>query len=164
MAPISTTALSDSIICRDAERGDEAGIRTLVFQVLGEYGLKVDPGRTDADLVDVVGSYSERGGVFRVFTRAGAVVGCGGLYPLDGGEAEIRKMYLAPEVRGQGLGRALLQDLIDAGRTRGFRRVVLETATVLREALALYQRFGFQPVVRDHLASRCDRAMALDLS
>jgi GNAT superfamily N-acetyltransferase len=157
----SKTALA----CRDARGGDEAGIRALVFGVLAEYGLVPDPapGGTDADLIDVVASYAGRGGVFRVVTRGDEIVGCGGLFPLDGGEAEIRKMYLAPEVRGQGLGRKLLQELIDAARARGFQRIVLETATVLREAIALYQRFGFVPVTRAHLAGRCDKAMALSL-
>lgn len=150
---------------RTAGSEDTAAIRAVVFAVLREYGLDPDPGGTDADLEDVVGGYLGRGGVFRVLvTPTEEIVGCGGLYPLDGEEAEIRKMYLVPQVRGHGQARILLNDLVSAARERGFQRVVLETASVLEEAISLYVSFGFRPIEREHLASRCDQAYALELS
>jgi len=45
----------------------------------------------------------------------------------------------------------------------GFRRIVLETASVLKEATALYRRYGFQPYQAPHLSQRCDGAYVLDL-
>ena len=150
---------------RDATRGDEPAIRSVVVAVLHEYGLAPDPANTDADLLDVTSSYTARGGVFRVLVSStDEIVGCGGLYPLEREEAEIRKMYLLPETRGRGLGRRLLRDLIAGARERGFKRVILETASVLEDAIALYRAHGFVPVRRDHLASRCDQAYVLDLS
>ena len=149
---------------RDALPGDEPAIRAVVWSVLAEYGLTPDPGGTDSDLDDVERSYAKRGGTFRVLvSETGEVVGCGGLYPLDATEAEIRKMYFRPDARGRGHGRALLRDLLDHARRSAFRRVVLETASVLREAIALYRKFGFVPITREHLARRCDQAFALDL-
>lgn len=149
---------------REALPGDEEAIRTIVFSVLGDYGLKSDPTNTDSDLQDISKNYSKRGGAFRVLISAnGKIVGCGGLFPLDEEEAEVRKMYLLPETRGHGYGRKLLQDLIDFARQTGFKRVVLETASVLKEAISLYRNFGFVPVQRGHLASRCDQAFVLDL-
>ncbi len=149
---------------RDARRGDEPAVRRIVFAVLGEYGLSPDPAGTDADLVDLLASYADRGGAFRIVEdEQGEIVGCGGLYRLTEAEAEIRKMYLLPSVRGQGIGRALLEDLIAAARRRGYTRVLLETASVLKEAIALYRRFGFVETHRDRLARRCDKAFALDL-
>jgi GNAT superfamily N-acetyltransferase len=149
---------------RDARRGDEPEVRRIVFAVLAEYGLSPDPAGTDADLVDLVASYVNRGGAFRIVeNEQGEIVGCGGLYRLSEAEAEIRKMYLLPAVRGQGIGRALLEDLIAAARQRGCSRVSLETASVLKEAMALYRRFGFVETHRDDLARRCDKAFALDL-
>jgi GNAT superfamily N-acetyltransferase len=140
-------------------------IRALVFSVLREYGLSPDPDGTDADLDDVAQNYFDRGGTFRVLVSpAEEVVGCGGLYPLDAEEVEIRKMYFLPEVRGLGLGRALLNELIVTAQERGFRRIVLETASVLKEAISLYARFGFRAVQRDHMARRCDQAYVLDLN
>jgi len=85
------------------------------------------------------------------------------LVPRAGGDFEIRKMYFVPQVRGRGHGRRLLEDLIEGARQRGCERVVLETASVLKEAIALYRSFGFKPFAREHLACRCDQAMALEL-
>ena len=123
---------------RDATRADHGAIRAIVGSVLREYGLQADPEETDADLADVQASYIDRGGVFRVLLdESGSIVGCGGLYPLGDGEAEIRKMYFLPSARRKGYGRRLLGELIAAARTRGYRRVVLDTASVLKEALSL---------------------------
>ena len=116
--------------------GDAPAVRAVVFAVLEEYGLSPSPASTDKDLDDIIASYGGRGGLFRVIASpTGAVVGCGGLYPIDSTEVEIRKMYLLKEARGRGLGRMLLNDLIAAARERGFERVVAETASVLREAI-----------------------------
>jgi putative acetyltransferase len=149
---------------RDARHGDEPAVRRIVFAVLGEYGLSPDPAGTDADLDDLAASYADRGGVFRIVEDdQGEIVGCGGLFRLTETGAEIRKMYLLPAARGQGIGRALLEDLIAAARERGCTRLSLETASVLKEAMALYRRFGFVETHRDDLARRCDKAFALDL-
>jgi len=72
-------------------------------------------------------------------------------------------MYLLPEARGHGLGGRMLRRAIAFARGRGFRRVELETASELKEAIALYAGAGFQPMRRAHLAARCDQAFALDL-
>ena len=150
---------------RDAVRGDEPAIRAVVTAVLAEFGLRPEYGATDVDLTDVQASYVAPGGVFRVLlSPSGAIVGCGGLCPLDAEEAEIRKMYLLPEARGRGLGRTLLRDLLDVARERRFARVVLETASVLVDAIALYRAHGFTRVERAHLASRCDQAYVLQLT
>ena len=73
------------------------------------------------------------------------------------------KMYLAPEARGCGWGRRLLEHALARAAELGFRRVVLETASVLQAAIALYERDGFQRYTSSHLAARCDAAYFLDL-
>jgi putative acetyltransferase len=150
---------------RDATNADETEIREIVYSVLAEYGLSHDPDVTDADLADLEGNYRKRGGAFHVvLSDEGSIIGCAGLFPLSSAEAEVRKMYLLPAARGKGLGRLLLERLIaDAGRL-GYRSLVLETASVLREAIALYRSFGFSPAFRDHLSSRCDQAWELSLT
>lgn len=151
-----------TFMTREATVEDGPAIRHLVFEVLQEYGLKPDPGGTDLDLQDTTLSYGGRGGSFRVIVdKSGQVVGCGGLYPLNQTDAEIRKMYLLPSARGKGLGKQMLRGLVDFAIQQGFDTVSLETASVLKEAISLYRSFGFEPTCRGHLASRCDQAFVL---
>ena len=149
---------------RPATNADCEPVRNLVFTVLGEYGLKPDPGCTDADLDDIEQSYLARGGVFHVLEEQdGSIIGSYGLYPMEPGICELRKMYLHRAYRGKGLGRRLLEDALARARQSGFRRITLETASVLKEAIRLYERYGFKPFQPDHLSCRCDQAYALDL-
>jgi putative acetyltransferase len=148
---------------RAATSTDGSAIRDLVFDVLREYGLAPDPEGTDADLADVVASY--RNGSFDVLEDAeGRIIGTVGLHRTDGHTCELRKMYLAKHARGRGLGRRLLEHAIREARSRGFRRIVLETATVLREAVRLYRRRGFERYEPERLSRRCNEAYALELA
>jgi len=150
---------------REAAADDGAAIRAVVVAVMNEYGLSSDLEGNDADLRDLVASYRDRGGSFRVVVSTeGVIVGCGGLYPIDNREAEIRRMYLLPEARGVGIGRELLEELISVASERRFERVVLETASVLKEAISLYRKRGFEPAARRSTALRqCDQAYVLQL-
>jgi putative acetyltransferase len=144
---------------RDCER-----ITNLVFSVLREYDLKPDPASTDADIKDIDSSYFQRGGTFFVLEeKDGSIVGAYGLYPLEKHTCELRKMYLHKAYRGKGLGKLLLEDALTRARQLGFRRMTLETASVLKEAIALYKSYGFAEYTPDHLSSRCDQAYVLEL-
>lgn len=150
---------------RPATNADAPAARDLVFSVLAEYGLRGEPGGIDRDLEDIEGSYFAQGGLFEVVENdAGRLVGTAGLMPIGEGVGELRKMYLLRETRGQGLGKQLLERMLEAARQRGYKRVELETAGVLKEAIALYERYGFKPIpLHSHASARCDAAFALDL-
>lgn len=149
---------------REATASDAPRVRELIFEVLQEYGLKPDPTGTDADLVDLHESYFKRGGVFEVLeNESGEIVGSVALFPLSKDVCELRKMYLRKTARGKGAGRRLLEHALGRARELGFKTVELETASVLKEAISLYVGYGFKPIQREHLASRCDQVYALDL-
>ena len=149
---------------RVASKSDSDEIAQLVYEVLAEYGLEPDPAETDADLRDIEASYLLRGGVFRVLEEQdGAIVGAYGLYPIDGEVCELRKMYLPKAYRGRGFGKMLLEDALAKARELGFARVVLETASVLTEAIGLYESYGFARYQPEHMSRRCDVAYVLAL-
>ncbi len=149
---------------RPATNQDCAAVRQLVFGVLAEYGLMPDPDGTDADLKDIQNSYQVAGGCFDVLVdEAGRIVGSVGLSPVAPGVCELRKMYLSRSVRGKGQGRRLLDHALAQAAKLGFTRVELETASVLKEAVNLYERHGFRRCAPRHLAARCDSAYYLDL-
>ncbi len=134
--------------------------------MLAEYGLTPEPDGVDADLRDLEGAYLTRGGWFGIWqNEADEIVGTAGLYRLDNSSCELRKMYLRASARGHGHGEAILRKALSEARNRGFARVKLETATVLKEAINLYEKFGFRrEPIGTHCANRCDMAMVLDLS
>ncbi|CAN5321137.1 GNAT family N-acetyltransferase [soil metagenome] len=149
---------------RTATNADIEPVRHLVFTVLAEYGLEPDPERSDSDLANIEASYLDAGGVFEVLLdRRHCIVGTVGLFPLDEVRCELRKMYFAPEIRGQGWGKALLNRMIVKAQGSGFEEMVLETAGVLTEAIALYRAYGFEEVPGEPETSRCDLRFRLGL-
>lgn len=76
----------------------------------------------------------------------GVGVGCGGLRPLDGGGAEIKRMYVAPQARGRGVSTALLRAIEDEARALGVARLVLETGSLQPDAMRFYEREGYSRI------------------
>ena len=66
-------------------------------------------------------------------------------------------MYFDPSIRGRGLGKELLAKMIEKARNMGYMRVYLETASVLKQAVHIYESAGFRPVDVKH-TPRCDQA------
>lgn len=150
---------------RPATNSDADAIRTLVFGVLAEYGLSPDPSGTDADLRDIEASYHSAGGTFDLLVDTnGFILGTVALCRVTDSECELRKMYLVREARGKGYGRRLLEQGIESSKKLGFTRITLETASVLKEAVAMYQQRGFRSYTPEHLSPRCDAAYFLDLA
>lgn len=147
----------------DYSPDDADQLLPLLERGLAAYQLAPDISTTDRDLLDVAGSYLAGGGAFRVLRHQGRVIGMFGLHNEGGGVVELRKMYLDPSFKGQGLGRLLMQDALRLARAAGHRKMVLETNSRLLEAIQMYRKFGFRDVPRQHCAARCDMAMAMDL-
>lgn len=148
---------------RSANDNDSNGIKSVVFQVLKEYGLEPDSGTTDKDLDTIEDSYHKNNGFFGVIENSGKIVATVGIYKIDNDTCELRKMYALPSQRGKGLGKYLMQFSIKKAKELGYKRIVLETATPLKEAVSLYKKFGFSEYTPSHLAARCDQAFELML-
>jgi putative acetyltransferase len=152
------------ISVRPATNADCEKVKTLVFSVLSEYGLKSDPDGTDADLNDIEAGYIKAGGLFEILEDArGNLLGTVGLFPIDAETVELRKMYFDKSLRGRGFGKKTLERMIEQARELKFKRIYLETASVLREAIGLYEKYGFKPTLEGIHSRRCDAAYFLDL-
>jgi len=135
---------SSTIIIARAELTAVAG-RALIAALNAELaGAYPEPGAThfQLDQAEVTG---ERG-AFLIVYEDGTPVGCGALRLLDPATAELKRMYVAPELRGKGLGRRLVAALEAEARALGVRRLVLETGVRQAAALALYRATGFHPI------------------
>jgi GNAT superfamily N-acetyltransferase len=153
------------ITFRSANNNDCEKVKLLVFSVLEEYKLTPEPLGTDADLSDLENNYFERGGVFEVLENDdGEILGTVGLFPIDETTIELRKMYFSRELRGKGFGAITLRRMIETAKSLGFSKIYLETASVLVEAVRLYDKFGFTQTFEGMHTNRCDKAYVLDVS
>jgi len=85
-------------------------------------------------------------GAFLIASVDGRSAGCGGVRRISPRTGSIRRMWVAEEVRGMGVGRRLLTALEAEAERLGFRVVRLETNRALREAIALYRTTGYREV------------------
>jgi GNAT superfamily N-acetyltransferase len=85
-------------------------------------------------------------GAFLVIYAGGKPVAGGGLKRDEDGVAEIKRMYVVPEARRQGLGRQLLEALEDRARELGYARIRLDTGARQPHAQAMYERAGYHPI------------------
>ncbi|WP_293125964.1 GNAT family N-acetyltransferase [Microcoleus sp. bin38.metabat.b11b12b14.051] len=151
-------------LIRSWETRDRADAFHLIRDILAEYGLQCEPYGADRDVYDVELFYHTKGGEFWVVERQGKIVGTAGYYPIERGNnaVEIRKMYILPAIRGKGLGKFLLRELETKIIARGFDEIWIETASILKEAVQMYETSGYLPTTGVE-TPRCDRVYVKSL-
>lgn len=85
-------------------------------------------------------------GVFLVVRDGDRAIACGGVARFDDARGELKRMYVVPEARGRGVGRALLVELERHARELGYASLVLETGDRQGAALALYGDAGYERI------------------
>ncbi len=151
--------MTNGYLFRDAKKGDEQSVLSVVERVLTGFNLPFDPAGKDKDLCDIETSYFSNGGWLGVVEYAGQVIGSAGIYRLNEQVCELRKMYLLPGHQGKGLGKKLLELAMDNAGKLGFREMSLESHSSLKKANALYRKYGFVESFLEHTSARCDYAM-----
>jgi GNAT superfamily N-acetyltransferase len=117
------------------------GFRSLVTETLREFGFEPDP-KLDGDLDDPAATYV----ALWVAVVDDDVVGSVALRDLGGRAVELKRMYLRPDQRGQGLGRNLLTLALDWAQANDVRVVRLDTSERMVAAQRLYEAYGFERV------------------
>lgn len=118
----------------------------VVKTVFDEYGFTLDAMDYDLDLRDIPGQYRERGGGFWVAEAGGQIVGTVAVRPVSAERAELRRLYLVPSARRLGLGRRLIETVVDWAREHGFAEVDLWSDVLFERAHTLYEAAGFARV------------------
>lgn len=99
-----------------------------------------------ADLDDLQAHYFDNAGMFLVALEDGQVIGSGAIRKLDRETAELKRMWLLEAYQGQGIGYRLISELFAFARSRGYRRVRLQTSPEQVRALAFYRKLGFRKI------------------
>ncbi len=116
-------------------------VKKLILAGLVEHWGFLDSSK-NPDLDDIATSYA--GATFLVARLGEAIVGTGALVPLQDGVAEIVRMSVAQQHRRSGIGRRILESLIEQARAQGFRQIILETTSTWSEVIEFYLRCGFR--------------------
>lgn len=118
-------------------------------QLLLEYGRT--PGwaacfeRFEEELAALPGDCAPPNGRLLLARFDGAASGIVALRPLGGGVAELRRLFVRPGMRGIGLGKKLVERVIEDARECGVARIVLHTLPSMHAAHTLYTELGFRP-------------------
>jgi GNAT superfamily N-acetyltransferase len=138
-------------VCSDEHKQQAADLIREYLEWLNQlvqrdYGIEFDvPVMVASDLADPE-KFHPPDGRFYLVTYGGDAAGVGCLKKLEAGVGEIQRMYVPPRLRGKGLGRAIVNRLIEDARTIGYRRLKLESLEFLNAAHSLYRSVGFREI------------------
>src|SRR5690349_14674479 len=100
----------------------------------------------DRELEGLPGAYARPEGRLLVARLGDETVGCVAMRPLAPGICEMKRLFVRPEARGHGVGRALAAAVIDAAREERYERMRLDTLPQMVEAHPLYESLGFREI------------------
>lgn len=101
----------------------------------------------EQELASLPGKYAPPSGRLYLALIDGAPAGCAALRALPDGTGELKRLYIRPAYRGQGLGRLLSERIIAEARAIGYPALRLDTIeTQMPQATALYRALGFTPI------------------
>lgn len=124
-----------------------AQARELFLEYAQSLGFSLCFQNFDKELAELPGDYVPPSGRLLLAEFEGHLAACVALHKLDSGICEMKRLYLRPQFRGKGVGRALAERIIDEARQIGYQRMRLDTVEpVMKDAVAMYRRLGFKEI------------------
>jgi len=134
----------EAVEIRQAQSHQEiAAVRELWREYWESFGLAIDFQGFGREVAGLPGKYGTEGGVLLLAFCGNEPAGTIALRRLDRESGEVKRLYLRPQFRGLGLGRGLLEAVIERARNIGYAWLYGDTLPVMQDALSLYERMGF---------------------
>lgn len=111
-----------------------------------EYDMSFDVKETLERTIVELGQFYPPEGRLLVAEYGSDVAGCAGLRTIDEAVGEVKRMYVRPDHRGNGIGRALFEEVLGAAEQDGYSTLRLDTGGFMKEAQALYRSAGFREI------------------
>jgi putative acetyltransferase len=124
-----------------------AQARELFLEYANSLGFSLCFQNFDEELAHLPGGYAPPEGRLLLAEYEGQLAGCVALHKLENRIAEMKRLYIRPEFRGKGLGRALAERIIAEARRAEYTSLRLDTVEpVMKDAVAMYRKLGFQEI------------------
>ena len=137
-----TEAVASETVFRAFQPADRAAFRRLNEAWIEKYFQLEEKDRET--LNDPQKYILNKGGFIIMAERAGVCIGCCALLDLKDGRFEVAKMTVAETERGRGLGRQLLEHVVEFARGQSIAILYLETNNALKNAIHVYEAVGFR--------------------
>ena len=119
-------------------------------ELIQEYALSIKQDLSFQDFKQEMATfpsqYSPPGGCLLVAEYDNKIIGCVGLRDQGNGICEMKRMYVQPNYRSLGLGKALAEAVIDRARSIGYHRMRLDTIPSMESAIRVYISLGFRDI------------------
>jgi putative acetyltransferase len=135
------------LVVQASSRPQIAEARELFLEYAQSLGFSLCFQNFDKELAGLPGDYAPPEGRLLLAECEGQLAGCVALHKLGLGICEMKRLYLRPQFRGRGLGRALAEHIIAEARRIGYQHMRLDTVEpVMKDAVAMYRKLGFKEV------------------
>ena len=140
-----------------------AQARELFLEYADSLGFSLCFQRFDQELAALPGEYAPPDGRLLIAEYRGQLAGCVALHKLEPEICEMKRLYLRPQLRGRGVGRAIAETVIAEARLIGYRKMRLDTVEpVMPNAVAMYRRLGFVEI-EPYRANPIEGALYMEL-
>jgi putative acetyltransferase len=131
-------------LIRDARSDEVDAMRRLLRDYERSIGVDLCFQDFEKELEELPGDYvAVTKGAFLVVDNGDDLVGCVALRAFSGESCEMKRLYVDPRARGSGLGRQLVESVLDRARSFGYEKMLLDTLPSMQTAQALYREIGF---------------------
>jgi len=140
--------MSDSMnIIQARSEADIRNARTLLEEYAAWLGLSLCFQNFDKELAELPGEYAPPSGRLLLASEGNQIAGCIALRRIRAATCEMKRLFVRPEFRGRGLGRVLVERIIDEARQIDYTQICLDTLPGrMDQAIALYQSLGFKEI------------------
>jgi N-acetylglutamate synthase-like GNAT family acetyltransferase len=134
-------------VIRDARNDEVEVMRRLLRDYERSIGVDLCFQGFEDELEQLPGEYvAAAGGAFLVADNGDGLVGCVALRAFSAESCEMKRLYVDPRARGEGLGRQLVEGVQERARSFGYEKMLLDTLPSMQTAQNLYRAIGFVEV------------------
>jgi putative acetyltransferase len=141
-----TSSNNDFLIAPARSATELISVAALFRAYAASLPVDLAPQGFSQELDSLPGVYAPPVGELLLAKRGDHLLGCIALKRLAPGVAEIKRLFVRPQARGTGVGKALVAAAIATGKELGYGEIKLDTLDRMEGAIALYKSFGFAPI------------------